>query len=127
MKTLTQAKPMIKDIALMYVIAFAYIAIWTMVKSKSKVLQNSILILSFVALFIIGYSLVNSNFYSEITSIGNGLLYLSPIVLLGPVLNFTAFENRSKLLKSILYLLLPFLGVLAVLILLVLTSQISGV
>ena len=115
----------IQDVALLFIPSALYYMIWRWV-NKKNFSELILLIVSFVTLFSFGFYAIDRDSYSEISSIGNGFLYTSPIIILAPIL----FFFREKLINlnngTLSIIVFPVLGVGVIFFLLILTNQISG-
>jgi len=113
----------IGDIILLYSVAIAYYAIWSSLKSRTEYATHLLFIFSFVLLFTLGF--IFSENYSEVSRIGNGILFLAPIVFLAPMLEILRKFPSNEKYKIPIIVLTPITGAITIFLLLLITNQIG--
>ena len=120
----------ITNLVFIYLSPILYSLIWFFIL-RFGLLRHKVFfwIFSMIILFVIGFLSYEVKHYNEISRLGNGFLYLSPILFLGIVLlGLKQKTIRNLLLISIpAVLVLPILGILFMTFFLLLTGQITGV
>jgi|GEM_PF-4214890 len=119
----------IHEIALLYLPPLLYLVIWIVInKPRFKIeILISILFLFLCCLTIYGYQ--EADKFSEITTIGNSILYSCSMWLIGPSLIFLSTQgteqNKRNLIGIILTFILPPISFILCFFLLALMNQIG--
>lgn len=114
---------------LLFFPALIYFLIWYKIKDLASNSPQLILWIFFtIALFSIGFLTYEKKHYNEISSIGNGFLYTSSIILLGPgLLLMKSSFKKSKVISTIFSLVFfPLLGFFFTSFALLFSGQITG-
>jgi len=98
----------IKELVILYLPAILYYIIWQRLnRTDSKTSYIYLYPLSVVVLFI--YGLYDSKSYTEITIIGNGVLYTSSVILLAPILMLLKYNTKYSV-QILSLLIIPFVS-----------------
>jgi hypothetical protein len=99
---------------------------WIKIKNINSIKPQIIFwILSIFVLFAFGFLSYENKHYNEISKLGNGILYTSSIILLGPALMLV--KKKSEYITiGLLIILLPPLGIISIFFVLLGIGQITG-